>query len=252
MSASDVWISHLSMKPWMSAELWDIYLREIEQVLGDRIGKLDSNDPSRRKADTKAGEGAFVINFGEREDSRWVIGQFEKTKVRFEVRHMKTGLDSFGRLCHNSMKFFVPNRMSFGPDAEKLVWLFKLTNEHLGSFFAYADFKDIICSRKPSTPSLDVSRELLGVFWLTHFGPAYRAFFGDQLEGLPGLEIDRHGGAMLRLAETPAQVPASTRGEIIERLGSASFANGGPPKEQGQFALTLRQLADWAPSIPGG
>jgi len=250
MHASDVWFSHSSMKPWMSAEVWDTYLRGIEEILGDRIAKLDSNDPARRKADTKAGEGAFVINFGEREDSRWVIGRFEKTKIEFEVRHMKTGLDSFGRLCHNSLKFFIPHRMSFGPDAEKLVRLFEFTNQQLGSFFAYADFKDVICSKKPSTPSLDISRELLGVFWLTRFGPAYRSYFGGKLDGVPGLKADPDGGVTLRLGETASQVPATKREEVIEQLGSASFAKGGPPKEPGQFALTLQQLADSERLIP--
>jgi hypothetical protein len=244
MSVCDIWIMNHSVKPWMSSEGWDTYLCEIEQILGDRIVKLDSNDPARRKADTRTGEGSFMVNFGDREDSRWVIGKFEKTKIWFEVRHMKTGLDSFGRLCDNTIQFYIPHRMSFGPDAEKLNRLFALTHQRLGSFFAYADFKDVICSRKPSTPSLDISRELLGVFWLTHFGPAYRAFFGSKLDDVPGLVIDQDGGATVQLGETPAQVPATAREEVIERLGVPSFANGGPPKERGQFALTLHQLAD--------
>lgn len=232
------------MQSWMSAEMWDDYLRNIELILGDRIQKLDSKDPARRKADTRTGEGSFMVNFGDREDSRWVIGKFEKTKIWFEVRHMKTGMDSFGRLCDNAIKFYIPHRMSFGLNAEKLTRLFALTHQQLGSFFAYADFKDVICSRKPSTPSLDISCELLGVFWLTYFGPAYRAFFGSKLDDVAGLTVDPNGGATLQLAETPSQVAATTCEEIIERLGSASFANGGPPKERGKFALMLQQLID--------
>lgn len=244
LNANDIWITHRSMKSWMSAEVWDTYFREIEKILGDRIVKLDLNDPAKRKADTQAGEGSFVINFGEHEDSRWVYGKFDKSKIEFEVRHFKTGLDSFGRLCDNSIQFYIPHRMSFGPDAKKLVCLFALTHQVFGSFYAYADFKGIICSRKPSTPSLDISCELLGVFWLTHFGPAYRVFLGDKLEGLPGLEVDLDGGATFQLGETPAQVAATAREEVGDRLGSALFANGGPPKECGQFALTLQQLVD--------
>lgn len=252
MNDHDIWITHLSMKSWMSAEAWDAYLSEIEQILGDKIAKLDSNDPIRRKADTKTGEGRFVINFGERDDSRWLSGKFDKTKIEFEIRHFKTGLDSFGRLCNNSIKFYIPQRMSFGLDALKVCRIFALTNQHLGSFYAYADFKDIICSRKPSTPSLDVSRELLGVFWLTHFGHFYEAYFGNKFEKTPGLTVDSNGGVTLQLAETPSQVAATTREEIMERLGSASFANGGPPKERGQFALTLQQLTDSPTRPPSG
>ncbi len=252
MNGCDIWMTHLSMKSWMSAEAWDTYFREIEQIIGDRIVKLDLNDPARRKADTKAGEGSFVINFGVHEDSRWVYGKFDKTKIEFEIRHFKTGFDSFGRLCENSIQFYIPHRMNFGPDAEKLVRLFALTCQRLGSFFAYADFKDIICSRKPCTPSLDVSRELLGVFWLTHFGLFYKAYFGNKLEGVPGLTVDPNGGATLQLGETPLQVAETTREEIIKQLGSASFATGGPPKERGQFALTLQQLADSPTNPPSG
>jgi len=99
---------------------------------------------------------------------------------------------------------------------------------------------------------LDISRELAGVFWLTHFGPAYRAFLGDNLKGVPGLELDLNGGATLQLGETPAQVATTAREKIVEQLGSALFANGGPPKERGQFALTLQQLADSPSSTPRG
>lgn len=252
MNGSDIWITHHSMKSWMSAEAWDTYFRAIEQIFGDRIVKLDLNDPARRKADTNAGEGSFVINFGEREDSRWLYGKFDKTKIEFEVRHFKAGLDSFGRLCDNSIQFYIPHRMSFGPDAKKLVRLFALTHQVLGSFYAYADLKEVICSRKPSTPSLDISRELLGVFWLTRFGPAYRTFLGDKLEGVPGLEVDLDGGVTLQLAETPAQIATTAREKIVDQLGSALFANGGQPKERGQFTLTLQQLTDSLSSIPRG
>jgi hypothetical protein len=244
MNGSDIWITHLSMKSWMSAGIWDVYFRAIEQIFGDKIVKLDSNDPARRKADTKAGEGSFVIKFGEREDSRWLYGKLDKTKIEFAIDHFKTGLDSFGRLCNNSIDFYIPHRMSFGPDAEKIVRLFALTHKVLGSFYAYADFKDIICSTKPSTPSLDISRELAGVFWLTHFGPAYSAFLGNKLKSVSGLEVDLDGGTTLQLGETPAQVAVTAREKIIDQLGSNLFANGGQPKERGQFALTLQQLVD--------
>ncbi len=242
MNNSEIWITHLSVKPWMSIEVWDNYLRDIEKILGDRITKLDSNDPARRKADTRKGEGEFMVNFGDKEDSRWLFGKFEKTKISFEVRHMKNGLDSFGHLSENWIQFYIPHHMSIYPDIEKTFKLFQMTNERLSPFYAYADYKNVICSKKPCTSSLDISTELLGIFWLTYFGHEYREFFGDKLEMIPGLEADPNGGVTLSLADTPAQVKLTKNEEIIKRLGPDSFASGASFKQRGKFALSIEQL----------
>ncbi len=242
---NDIWTTHISINTWMSSKVWDSYFCEIEYILGDKIIKLDSKDPVCRKADIQSGEGDFVVDFGKNEDSRWIFGKFDKTKIEFQIHHFNSGLDSFGRPCCNRIKFYIPHLMSSVPDIEKITKLFTFTNIRLGSFFAYADYKEVICSRKPCTPSLDVTRELLGVFWLTHFGPAYKSFFGVKLEGVPRLEFDPDGGVTLQLAKTPGQVDVTARQDLIERLGSDSFANGGPVKERGKYVLTLEQLKNF-------
>jgi hypothetical protein len=236
---NELWISHHSVARWLDARQWDHYLRSLEEVLGDRLVKLDTNDPMRRKADTIKSEGDFVVAFKASEDSRWLFGSFEKSGVRLEIRHFKL-LGSW----ENSVAITFPGHMTSGADISRVRRVFDLGNQLMQPFYSMADLKEVICSRKPSTPSLDISRELLGVFWLTYFGSAYRKYFGGKLGGIPGVEFDSEGGATLQLGEEPAQVDTATRDEIMKRLGSASFANGGPPKERGRFALTLNQLAD--------
>lgn len=244
INASELWIHHYSVRSWMSANDWDDYLRAVEQILDDHLVKLDQNDPIRRKADTKNGEGGFVVQFGEREDSRWLWGKFQKTNIEFQIQHYKAGKDSFGRLCDNRLDFFIPERMTFGPDLRKVIELFRLGNESLGAFYAYADFKNAICAKKPSTPSLDISRELLGVFWLTYFGPPYCAYFGrDRLLHLQQVTDGPADGITIQLAESPSQVPENSRGALEHEIAPESFAGNGGSKERGEHALTLAQLS---------
>jgi len=244
MTKGELWITHYSVCSWMSAKDWDDYLRTVETILCDRLVKIDDTDPIRRKADTKRGEGNFVIQFGERQDSRWVRGKFEKTKVEIEVQHYKSGKDSFGRERQNLLTIFIPERMTFGPDLRKVIELFRLGNESLGAFYAFADFKNAICAKKPSTPSLDISRELLGVFWLTYFGPPYCAYFGrDRLLHLQQVTDGPADGITIQLAESPSQVPENSRGALEHEIAPESFAGNGGSKERGEHALTLAQLS---------
>lgn len=240
---NDIWITHYSLSSWNSEKTWDDYLQAIEAVLGDRLLKLDDTDPVRRKADTKNGEGSFVVQFGEHEASRWVRGKFGKTKIEIEIQHYKSGQDSFGRKRENRLSFYIPERMAFGPDSRRLIELFRLGNEQLGAFYAYADFKGTICAKKPSTPSLDISRELLGIFWLTYFGPRYCDFFArSRLLDIYGASAGSTGGVSLQLAGTPGQVGLERRAATESGLGELSFAGYGMVKAPGQYALTLEDL----------
>ncbi len=241
MNDGDVWITFYSINLWDSPQRWDRFLIGLESILGDRLAKLDQNDPVRRNADTKQGEGSYVVQFGEREDSRWVFGKFAKTKVEMEIWHYRTGQDSFGRICENMLTLHVPEKLA--NSSSVLVQLFQFGNEQLAPFYAYADRKDVICSKKPSTPSLDISRELLGVFWLTFFGAPYGAFFGRQrLLELAEASEGPVDGITIQLATSPDQVSGQTRNRLEQELGSQSFAGSGGSKERGQYVLTLSQL----------
>lgn len=243
------WMGHHSVQSWNDAALWDDYLRAVESILNDRLAKLDANDPARRKADTARGEGHFVTQFGAKEDGRWLLGRFEKTKIWFVMQHYKNGRDSFGRRRDNTITFHFPEK-AHASGVEKLVELFHLTNERLGIFYAAADSEEVYCAKKASPPSLgalNIASELLGVFWLTYFGPNYCEFFGqERFAALEQVSGGPASGMTLQLAETPGQVPEGLRRMLERRLGAESFAGIGDvslEKPEGRYALTLEQLA---------
>lgn len=247
---NEIWMTHSSVKSWNSSAEWDDYLRAVESVLNDRLAKLDANDPVRRKADTTRGEGHFITQFGPKEDSRWILGRFEKTKVVVEIQLYKHGRDSFGERRDNTIAFYIPDKVCDRSNMEKLVELFRLTNERHGIFYAAADLKGVYCSKKASPPSLgalNIASELPGVFWLTYFGPQYCEFFGrDRLVSLERTSEGPDGGMTLRLAETPERVPEGLRRMLERRLGVETFAGAGEvllEKPEGRYALTLEQLA---------
>lgn len=248
--ANEIWMRHRSVRAWTDATEWDEYLRTIESVLNDRLAKLDANDPARRNADTVRGEGHFITQFGSKEDSRWLLGRFEKTKIAVEIQLYKHGRDSFDRRRDNTITFYIPGKVHAGGDVESLVELFRVTNERFGSFYAAADLKEVYCAKKASPPSvgaMNIASELPGVFWLTYFGPDYCEFFGrERLATLEQASEGPAGGMTLRLAGTPGQVPEGLRRMLERRLGAETFAGTGDvtiEKPEGRYALTLEQLA---------
>lgn len=232
------------MDCWMSAERWIAYLRNIEHILDDSIFKLDDNDPIRRRSSGLQADGQFIVQFGKGESSRSIFGKFKRTKIEFSILIYKNGKDSFNRYRDNCVNFYAPQIMGGEDCAEKLYQLFNFTNESLRPFYAYSDLRGRIIATKPCGASLDISRELLGIGWLTYFGPAYRHFFGDRLTQLEGWQAEPTGGVTLRLAQTAGEVGREARETVVRHLGQASFANGAGPKEPGQFALKLEDLAD--------
>jgi len=241
---------HCSVARWNDVAAWDEYLPAVERLLGDHLAKLDTNDPARRKADTLRGEGQFVTAFGPKDDSRWLLGKFERTKVELQIEHYKNGRDSFGRRRNNTISFYLPPRVHSEDGVGKLVELFRLTNQRWAAFYAFADLKEVYCVKKASPPSigaLDIASELPGVFWLTYFGPRYSAFIGrERLGALDQSAEEPAGGTILRLAETPEKVPEGLRRMVERRLGAEMFAGTGDvtiEKPEGRYALTLEQLS---------
>lgn len=252
--ANEIWMRHRSVKSWADIVEWDGYLRAVESVLGDRLAKLDANDPARRKADVARGEGRFVTAFGPKEDSRWLLGRFEKTKISVEIQLYKDGKDSFGRRRDNYITFYIPKKAYSDAGTHTLLALFDLTNARLGIFYASADLKETYCAKKASPPSagaMSIASELPGVFWLTYFGPQYCEFFGrDRLSGLAQASDGPAGGVTLQLAEMPGQVPEGLRRMLERRLGTETFAGTGEvtmEKPEGRYALTLEQLSSRQP-----
>jgi hypothetical protein len=233
----ELWISHASVARWLDAGLWEEYFAALEDIFGEGLTYLDDKDPARRRAESD--RGPFMVTFGPGEESRWLFAVFKSARVRGVVRHFKS-LERW----HNTIDLCLPDFRGSEAEVRRVKAAFDCGNRLMRPFHSTADFKDIISAIKPCTPSLDISRELSGVFWLNYFGPAYTKFFGERLAGIVGLESAPHQGVALMLGAAPTMTPDPRRFEIVERLGPESFANGSAPeKAPGRYALDLQQLA---------
>ena len=227
----------MSVARWLDADLWEEYFAALEGVFGEELTYLDDKDPPRRRAGSD--RGPFMVAFGPGEGSRWLFAVFKSARVRVVVRHFKS-LERW----HNMIDVCFPDFRGSEAEVRRVKAAFDCGNRLMRPFHSTADFKDIICAIKPCTPSLDISRELSGVFWLNYFGPAYTKFFGDRLGGIVGLESAPHQGVTIMLGDAPTMAPGPRRLELVEQLGSETFANGSAvEKVRGRYALDLQRLA---------
>jgi hypothetical protein len=123
--------------------------------------------------------------------------------------------------------------------------LFDLGNQFLKPFYAYGDAVAQIRSKNKPSGAVDIQAELLGVFWLTYFNPAYVAFFGNlKFNGLLGVERGSDGSVTIVLGDSPQLVASELREQSVETLGKQSFVNPSDilGKQRGRFALTFQQL----------
>ena len=238
---SEIWLTCFSAKSWLDPEKWEEYLVAVEVILGDKLEKLDVHDPIRRKTSGTRGEGAYITNFSDVDEYRWLLGMFSKSRISFEIWHFR---QCGGR--PNSISFYVPQKWCTEKNVARLVKLFNTTNESLDIFYGYSDSRSAICQKKPSTPSLDLSVELLGAFWLTYFGAAYSSYFSmDRLQKITGARQVGTGGVTIQLAEDSSDVSDGQRNDTELMIGARSFAGHGKDKFRGQYALTAEQLTNW-------
>ncbi len=242
MTAPKIWISHFSVASWTVAEAWDTYFRTAERILGDRLTKLDHRDPVRRTADTQNHEGNFVVEFEKNHVSRSVAGKFERSKVWFSVNFYTGPTDQYGRETYNYITIHLPQNT----DLSTIFNLFEFGNSHLKAFYSYSDLQPVITEKgklhQRSTSGFDIERELVGVFWLTYFGPAYGDFFGrERMLGFKGAIIGSNGDASICLGKAPSFL-TSEREQAEQHLGAKSFAGHGILKRPGEFALTIADL----------
>ena len=247
-SSGEIWMQHFSARSWNCSNLWNDFLGQMETLLGDRLLRLDDKDPVRRKVTSADGEGKFVVQFGAREDSRWIAGRLNKTGIQFDVTLYKAGRDSLGRRRFNSLNILIPPGFTTQSNILRLDQLFNLTNQLLETFYGFADERSVVCAKQPSgTHSVDLNRELLGVFWMTYLGPEYKAFFGtEKLMSLKNAVVGSGNGITIKLAAYPGAVPAGDRIDVERALGTCSFASmegSHVRKEPGQYVLTQDQLS---------
>jgi hypothetical protein len=243
----EIWMQHFSARSWNCSNLWDDYLCKMETLLDDRLIRLDDKDPVRRKVPSAEGAGTFFTQFGERDDSRWIAGRLDKSRINFEATLYKTGFDSFGRRRFNSLNICIPSGFALESNSSKLAQLFDQTNQSLECFYGFADEKSVVSAKKPSgTLSIDLNRELPGCFWITHFGQEYSAYFGaERLTSLKDAIVGPGAGTTIKLGKHPRDTKARERDELEQALGPNSFAStegSHVVKEAGQFVLPQEQL----------
>lgn len=243
-------MSFSSVQLWNDSTVWDQYLKNIEVILGDRLTRLDEKDPTRRRADVENGEGVYITNFDDLQGSRWLFGEFAKTKINLMLVLNKNYINSLGRSVYNYINFYIP--IPENPSVSelaRLIQFFELTVENLKVFYAYSDFKEEILTKKScGGGAIDIATELPGIFWLTYLCPKYCEFFNHHtISSLRGAQKGSGGGMTIRLAESPFQVGPNDRRDAETTLGKKYFAGLEPitdfnkRKAYGQL-LTLEQL----------
>jgi len=243
LSASEVWLSHFACVSWLDDDRWTRYLASAEEILGADITHLDQNDPVRRRVSPAQlpGIAKYVTSIGKREDSRWVFGRIASIGVDFSIRHYREP-----RGWPNSATWYFPQDFfQNAANIEAICRLFDQGNHSLNPFYAYADAKDLVCRKKKESGAVDIQAELLGVFWLSYFGPQYVSFLGKEaIAGQPEVRATFNDGVTLRLGETPSSVPSGLRENMEVRLGRETFVepNDSQRKRPGQYALTFEQL----------
>lgn len=238
---SELWISHHSIRTWQEPQLWRDYFAKAQAILGVSLTHLDTSDPVRRRVISLADAGDFVCAFKRSEESRWLFGKCADSGIALTVQH-------FRQIQHfpNTLRWHVPTSFVDKPDnLQRIISLFFLGNRSLDPFYSYSDDVEQIASKKKSSGAVDIQAELLGVFWLTYFNPAYVAFFGrSAFDSLPVAEQGNDGGVTVTLGERPSSVSTDLRLRAAEVLGRESFVDPTDVvlKLRGRFALTFEQL----------
>ncbi len=234
-----------SIHLWHDPSTWAQYFLRVQELLGAPLTHLDVNDPIRRRVTTLDDAGRLVCAFERNENARWLFGEFRDVGVELSIQHYRK-IEKW----HNMLNWYVPVDYSCAAGRwESLRGLFALGSEILRPFYACADWQKIFASlavRKQTFGALNVEAELLGVFWLTYFCPAYVEFFGrGRFGAVPGSRLAADGSMLVTLGADPDSVTPEDRENAAARLGRKSFVDLSDlvPKRAGEHALTFQQLA---------
>jgi len=247
----ELWMYHDSVQLWTDSSLWLDYLTDAESVLGARITRLDKNDPVRRKVEKGESDktAQFIVDFGKKEDSRWLFGKIGNLGITFSIHHHRSERSSPNDFP-NTLIWYIPEKLlQTETMINRVVTLFQLGNERLRTFYGCADFIERIGKKKKETGAVNIEEELLGVFWLTYFDHRYRDMFGEEKVALLSNIITEcpHRGFMVKLADSPIDMDERRSAEAEKILGAKTFVNPSERfsfKRPGEFALTFSQLRE--------
>ena len=237
---SDLLIRLQSYRPW-SADDWENLLPKMEELIGSPLSRLDERNPMRRKVDGCRGQGAYIHSFKGSRSWNYVAGEFGQSKIWFTIETQRRP-----SRIENQMKVFIPAHAASSIGNGLIARIFDIALQCLDPFYMVADVETVIYSRKPSPPCTIVhhSYELSGVYWLTYFGPKYRAFFGDErFEGLPH-EWTEEGGVKLKLGDNPWLLEDEKRRAAEKALGELTFASYGENKKENEHVIPWPELLE--------
>jgi hypothetical protein len=228
-----------TLKELFDGKQWLEILRGAEAMWGARLARLDVNDPVRRKVDRLEEAAEYVCQFGEKEDSRWLHGKFDVSKVEISI-------SLFRRTSRfpNGLDFYFPTKMA-DAEAGRLWEVFSEVVRLLEPFYAFCDLQSVIAGkRKAMRNSVNLEAELFGVFWFTHFNRKWVDFIGaTRFDALSCEKTVGPGGATLRLGASLTGL-GSEREASETLLGNRFFVDPElrVDKRPGENALTFSQL----------
>lgn len=239
----EIIIKVLSFAPW-STEVWNRLFPEMERLIGTPLDLLDERDPMRRKVNGGIGQGDYLCDFTGKKTAVVPSGRFGKSKVWFMAWNNR-----FPSGIENQLNLFIPVQSARKLGLRVTEEIFDLIMTELKPFYQVCDAKTIVYSRQPSPPCTTVhhSLELSGVYWLTYFGPKYRAFFGDdRFRALPH-EWTEEGGVKLKLGDDPWLLEDEKRRAAEKALGELTFASYGENKKENEHVIPWPELleGDW-------
>jgi hypothetical protein len=229
-----------SYRPW-PAEIWDRLFPHLEELVGTTLTHLDDRDPMRRKVDGGKGQGSYTGAFRGKAASSYAAGKFGKSGIWFMLDHRR-----WPSRIENSMSLFIPAKAAKKIGLAGIEGIFNVLLAELRPFYQVCDVEDIVNSRKPSPPCAIVhhSYELSGVYWLTYFGPKYRAFFGDyRFRALPH-EWTEGDGVKLKLGDNPWWLEDEKRRAAEKALGELTFASYGENKKEYEHVIPWPELLE--------
>jgi hypothetical protein len=241
---NNIWLSHHSIEKWDDVGLWSNYLSEVEVILNEKIVHLDDKDPVRRKAGSLVDSAEFICDLKPKEEYRWVYGKLGKSGITFSVKYFRKVQG-----VANNIQWHFPDGYLDGNDskAEGLKGLFRWGNQYFSPFWSFGDRLEniMVGAKEAGRGAVNIQRELLSVFWLNYFCPAYVSFFGrDKFNSFPEVIVEKDGGLTAMLGLNPSVVSKELRAKFVEILGKDSFVNPQVflPKPEGKYALSFEQL----------
>lgn len=167
---SEFWLKIYSVEKWSDPAEWNAFLAQTERILGAELSKLDKTDPPRRAVSRESFEqsGHFIVDFQPSNESRWIFGKFKKNKIDIAIHHHASDRRAVNDFP-NSLSIYISNFESTDEWVGKVYSILHAAIDAFCPFYAFADIKDCISSKRRKSGAVNLQQELTGVFWLTYF-----------------------------------------------------------------------------------